>query len=349
MQNENGESLLDALNAGLPTGEDPPEGEEAEEETPEGEEAEETPEGEEEAEGEEAEGEEAEEEAEGEEGEEDPEAAAAAAAAKKPAKEPDPINDPLPKGTLQGTTERFKFVVDKLKEQTTRADTVQANYDELLGEINSAGMDGTTFGVLLEYARGVNGGTYEGLKKSYDILMAELKSVATALGEPLPGQNPLEAFPDLVKEVDEKKITPERAIEIARQRSRDAAQQRLNASRTGAAQTEQQRAQAVAQGKAQMTALGKELAAKDGVAEYKRKAALVVGMLQETLPNLPPKLWTKAFRTAYDKVPAAPKVAAKPVVKPGQKPQPMRGNKVPSGQQGKQPKNLKDAIAAAFE
>src|SRR3990172_10523435 len=137
MQNENAETLLDALNAGLPSADEPevetPEGEEVE--TPEGEEEVETPEGEE------VETPEGEEEAEGEEGEEDPEAAAAAKA-KKPAKEPDPINDPLPKGTLQGTTERFKLVVDKLKEQTTRADTVQSHYDELLGEINGAGMDG---------------------------------------------------------------------------------------------------------------------------------------------------------------------------------------------------------------
>lgn len=346
VENE-GESLLDALNAGLPTGDEAeetetPEGEEEEAvegeetETPEGEE-EETPEGEEE-------------EAEGEEGEEeDPEAAAAAAkAAKKPAKEPDPVNDPLPKGTQPSTTERFKHVVDKLKEQTTRADTSVAQYDELTGLITGAGMDGTTFNAMLEYANGVNGGTWEGLERSYDFLMQELAALSKALGRPLPGHNPLDGHADLVKEVDEKKITPERAVEIAKQRNRDSAKTKFDTSRTGAAQTETQRKNAEAAGRTAMTALGRELATKDGLVEYRRKAGLVVGMLQETLPNLPPKLWVKAFRAAYDKVPAAPK-AAKIPPKPGTKPQPMRGNKRPAGDSSKKPKNLREAINGAFE
>ncbi len=62
---------------------------------------------------------------------------------------------------------------------------------------------------------------------------------------------------------------------------------------------------------------------------------------------LPPKLWAKAFRAAYDQVPAVAKTAAP--AKPGAKPQPLRGNKVPSGNSSKQPKNLFDAIGPAFE
>ncbi len=347
-----GESLLDALNAGLPGG-DEPEGEEAE--TPEGEEAE-TPEGEEAEtpEGEEEETPEGEEEAEeGEEGEEDegeekPEPKKAA-----PAKEPDPINDPLPKGTLQSTAERFKHVVDKLKEQTTRADTIATQHDELIGHITGAGMDANTFNVMLEYASGVNGGTYEGMRRSWDILQAELKALSVALGEPIPGENPVAAHADLMKDIDDKKITPERAFEMALQRNRDAARQKMMSAHSSATQSETQRKQAESAGRTALTALGKELAQKDGLEEYKRKAGLVVGMLQATLPNLPPKLWVKAFRTAYDKVPAAPKKAAPAGgAKPGvRKPQPMRGNKAPAagGGLGKKPKNLLEAINGAFE
>lgn len=349
MITEEGESLLDALNAGMPSGDEPEAEVEQEEEVPEGEEAAEgdkpegdEPEGDEDAEG--AEG------AEGEEGEEGDEAAAAAAAAKAAAKKPvDPINDPLPKGTLQQTSERFKFVVGKLKEETTRADTAQTNYDELIGEIGGAGMTGDTYAVMLEYARGVNGGTYEGLKKSHAILMQELTAVAKALGEPLLGQNPLEGHADLVKEVDEKKITPERAIEIARQRNRDAAQTALNARQQTGQRTAAQQQQAVNAGKTAMTALGKELAAKDGIPEYKRKAGIAVAMLKDVMGDLPPNKWVKTFRAAYAQIPSAPKAAPKPGAKPGQRPQPLRGNKVPSGQSSKQPKTLAEAMAPAFE
>lgn len=357
MQNENeGESLFDAINAAIPS-ENAPEGDEPEqEEVAEGEEVEgeETPDGEEEAEGEEGgEGEaEGEEDADGEEeaDDEDPEAAAAAKAPKTPAKEPDPINDPLPRGTLQSTADRFKHVVDKLKEQTAARETAETQYNELVEEITGAGMDGTTFGYMLEYARGVNSNTYEGLQKSYQILMKELQGVAAALGEPLPGEDVLKGHADLAAEVAAKTLTQERALEIAKQRNRAAAQTKLTQGQQHSQQSAQQQQQAVATGKQSLTALGKELAAKDGVKEYTRKAALVVAMLKDVLPNVSPKLWAKTFRNAYDKVPAAPKAAApagggKKLVKP----QPLRGNKVPSGQSSKAPKTLRQAIDVAFE
>jgi hypothetical protein len=346
MQNENeGESLLDAINAGIPSEE--PQEEVETEETPEGEETpEETPEGEE---GADADGEEGEADEETPDGEEDDPEAAAAAKAAKPAKEADPINDPLPRGTLQSTAERFKHVVSTLKEKTAELETVKTEYNELIGEISGAGMDGTTFGHMLEYARGVNGGTYEGLRKSYAILQAELKALSEALGEPLPGQDILQNHPDLLKEVNDKLITPERAAEIARQRNRDAAQAKLGQAKQSTQQSAAQQAQAVTAGKAALTALGKELAGKDGPAEYRRKAGLVVGMLQATFKHLPPAQWASAFRAAYAQVPAAPKAAAKPGAKPGDKPQPLRGNKVPSGQSSKSPKNIMEAIGPAFE
>ncbi len=335
MPKENeGESLLDAITAGI--GGDEPEVETPEAELPEALAGDEEPEGDD-PEGEAPEGDDPE--------GDDPEAAAAAKAAKPNAKEPDPINDPLPRGTLQSTAERFKHVVEKLKEQTTRAETIETQHNELIAEITGAGMDGNTFGHMLEYARGVNSGTYEGLQKSYGILMAELKSVATALGEPLPGEDILKNHPDLLKEVNDKLITPERAVEIAKQRNRAAAQEKLGQVKSTTQQSAAQHAQAVQQGKAALTALGRQLAAKDGPAEYRRKAALVVGMLRDTLPDLPPQKWVKAFTAAYAQVPPAPKAA----VKASPKNQPLRGNKVPSGSSSKSPKNLREAINAAFE
>jgi len=343
------ETLLDAINAAIPSGEAPTEEVENEEETPEGEETpenEETPEGEEAPEGEEggeAEGEEETPEGEdAEEGEEEtPEAP------KKPEKEPDPINDPLPKGTLQSTSERFKFVVGKLKEQTEARENIERQHEQLISEITGAGMGGAEFGYMLEYASGVNSGTVEGLTKARAILIKELEAVSAALGEPLPGQSPLKGHDDLIAEVNAKTLTPERANEIAVQRNRAAAQAKLGQVKTTQQQTAQQAAQEQQAGTAALTALGKELAAKDGQAEYVRKARLVVSMLQDVMPSVSPKKWAATFKAAYEKVPAAPKAAAP--AKPGAKPQPLRGNKVPAGGKAKEPKNLLDAIGPAFE
>jgi hypothetical protein len=345
---EKAPSLLDAINAAIPSGEEAETPETEEVETPEGEEVE-TPEGEEAEtpEGEEDETPEGEEEAEGDEGEE--EAEGEETPAKPPAKAPDPINDPLPKGTLQSTSERFKHVVDKLKEQTARAETIETQHNQLIQHITGAGMGAQEFGMLLDYASGVNSGTYEGLVKSRSILLRELEAVSKQLGEPMPGEDILANHPDLLKEVNDKLITPQRAMEIASQRNRTAAQTRLGQQGQQRQQTTQQIQQAQADGTAALTALGKELAGKDGPIEYKRKAQLVVDMLQDVMPNIPPKQWVQTFRAAYAKVPAAR--AAPAAGKPGAKPQPMRGNKAPAaaGSMAKQPKNLREAIDRAFE
>jgi hypothetical protein len=68
-------------------------------------------------------------------------------------------------------------------------------------------------------------------------------------------------------------------------------------------------------------------------------------MLKDTLPDLHPSKWVKAFKAAYAQVPAAQKAPAKLVSKN----QPLRGNKVPAGQSSKEPKNMREAINAAFE
>ncbi len=353
MPNEEGESLLDALNAGL-TPDDPPEQDEPEVEAPEGddpagEEAaeEEAPEGEETPEGEE-------EEAEGEEGDEEEGEGEEKPAPKKPeAKEPDDLNDPIPKGTLERTQKRITNLVDRVKTQSSEIETLrlaaQAR-DELVGHITGAGMDGEKFGVLLDYAAGVNSGDPVKMQRSYDILMSELTYLAGALGHTLPGQNPLQGHADLIKEVEEKKLTEARALEIAQQRNRAAASTKLQSSMTEAQRSQQGRQQAEATARQGLTQLGQQLSTRDGVAEYRRKAGIAVGMLQQTMPNIDPRHWVSTFQRVYDKVPAAPAAprAAAPAAKTGA--QPMRGNKRPSGQSpSKQPKTLFDAISGAFE
>jgi hypothetical protein len=200
---------------------------------------------------------------------------------------------------------------------------------------------------MLHYAAGVNSGDPVKMRASYDILMGELKNLATALGEPLPGTNPIDAHPDLVKLLDEKKITPEIAVETAIKRNRDAAAQKLNQARQNNQQGTQAYQQAQAKSVADFQALGKQLSAKDGQAEYTRRAKLVVSMFQEAIMALPPAQRLNAFKKAYDNVPAAPKAAAPAGGKiPAKKgATPMRGNKRPSGNSAqKQPKSMAEAL-----
>lgn len=354
MNEEKGASLHEQLMAGLAPGDDTPEpetetpeGEEAaEDEIPEGDEPEgdenveeEAPEGEEEPEGDEgAEGDEAEEEAEGEEGAE-------------PAVK-DPINDPLPRGTLETTRKRFEHVVGALKEQTTRAEKAEGDLDEIVGRIRDSGMDADKYQVMLEYAGGVNSGDPERMRASYNILMTELKGLATALGEPFMGVNPLQGHADLMAAVEKKEITQELALETAINRNRQAAANKLleakrNNQSSGAAQQAAEKRAA-----ADFTAIGKQLAVKDGTAEYQRKAGLVISMFKDAIMALPPDKRVAAFKRAYDNVPAAAAKApakasaAKPGAAPAKKgATPLRGNKRPSGNSTtKAPKSMAEAL-----
>lgn len=337
---------------GEAAGDEGAEGEEAEgAEGAEGEEAE----GEEGAEGEEAEGEEA-----GEEG------AEGAPGAKKPAaKEPDVLNDPIPKGTLIPTQKRVEKLIGMVKERDTAAatlvaerDTAITERDEIIGAITDSGMDANKFGVLLDYARCFNSGVPEEMENAYQILVGELKVLATALGKPVPGVNPLAAHPDLVKLVDEKKLTPELALETAMNRNRDAAYGKLRQAQSTRTTSVNNDKAAQAAGTEALGKVGKELLAQDGKAEYTRKAQIAVDMLKDTMPNINPKLWAATFKNVYSKIPAAAKApapnggkpnGAKPPVKKGAPPQPLRGNKRPSGNSAKgAPKTLLDAVKGAF-
>lgn len=350
MNEEN--DLLGAINAAIPSApadeelpetEAPPEGEETEETPPEGEETEETPEGEEP---------EGEEEAEGEEGEEEPELDEnGQPVQKKVAKDFDPMKDPLPKGTLQRTVESFERLRNVVKEERTKVDTLTTqletttkNHNELVGAITGAGLNGEAFSTMLSYASWYNSPNFEDKRKAYNFLVGELKALAADIGEAVPGTDPLKGHDDLAQEVQAQKLTPERAREIAMERNRRTAAETHNQRYGAQLQDSQRMQQARQQATQDLTSLGKELAGKDGVAEYQRKAQLVLKEMKDDIMALPPARWASAFKKAYALVPNAP---AKPKAKPAM--QPLRGNRVPAGASGKQPKSLQDAVFGAFE
>lgn len=356
MQNEKGESLFDALTAGLaPEGETEETETEVEETTDTGEEGGEAPADEETEvdEGDEApEGEETETEEEGEEDAEAAAAAAAAATAKKP--EADDLEDPIPKGTLERTQTRIKNLIERVKTSDTslqsvtqERDAAVQQRDELIGEITGTGMDGPKFAVMLDYARGVNSNDPEMLENSYNIMMSELKGLSARLGKPMPGENPIAAHADLMAAIEKKEITPQLALETALQRNRVAAFQKLQAAGSAASHGAQQHQFQAKEARSALSTLGKELAAKDGAAEYKRKAQIVVDMFLEADPKAIPSV--KAFRAAYSRIPAAAAPVKKAVVPPkkGAPQQPLRGNKRPAGSGQAQPKSLQDVVRMA--
>jgi hypothetical protein len=358
----NAEEALKAMEAALgtttpaaaqeqdpPTGnendeQDPPEGEESGDEggdPPEGDEndGEDPPEGDE---GEEGDGEEGEEGAEGAEGEggeaETPEQKAErerqeAEAAKKP---PDHVNDPIPEGLSKRTTERMSFLANRVRELEPMA----SQGEELIGYINSSGMNAEEFGMALTFGRFKHSDNVDDHRKAYAILWQGLKELAPLIGETLPGVDPLEGHQDLKDRVTAKTLDPKDAAELAAGRNRRKAEQTAmqRASQNVQATTEQRRKAAELEEatRVELNDLGRQLAATDPQFEVKMKALQAAprgadGLTpMQRIKNAPPQLRVNAFLKAFLAAkPAAPKAGVAAGGKtPGR--QPLRAGKVPA-------------------
>lgn len=351
--------LLGAISAAFPepaaepaADEPAPEGEAPAGDDPQGDET--PPEGEtpateeaaDESEGDEAEGDEAEE------GDEEGEEEGELDENGQPKKAFDPMKDPLPKGTLQRTRESFerlrgivKESNEKLAHAETQLQTVTKNYEGLIGAISGSGLNDQSFETMLSYAADFNSPKFEDRERAFEFLMSEAKQLAASIGRVVPGEHPLKGHDDLLKEVQEKRMTPQYAVEMANQRNRQAAIAK-HTERFGAQQQQrEQQSQAVAAARAELSTLGKELSGKDGATEYQRKAKIVLENMQDEIQALPPNRWAAAFRKAYALIPS--QVAKAPVkAKPAQ--QPMRG-KAPAGGGSKKPQSMLEAISQGLD
>lgn len=217
----------------------------------------------------------------------------------------------LPADVPVKTRERFEALKTKFDERTNELENERVerqHYEKAANEwltvVKSAGSP-DQFGRALQYLHDVNEGSPESLERAYTAMKGELEVLAKALGKPAPGFDPLEAHPDLKAEVEDERITKERALEIAEARSRAKV-----AEVHGTRKTESQTRQAqVATAVEELKALGVELQKSDP--HFKAKYERLELAINEIVETRPPSEWAARVRTAYERVPA-PAVAATP-------------------------------------
>lgn len=262
--------------------------------------------------------------------------------AKKPAAEApkagkDPVNDPIPDGLKKETRERMQSLVSIAKETQAQVEKQQVLFDA----IANTGANADQFGMMLGYMRAANSDKPEDLQFAYDMLTGELRAVAVKLGKPIPGVDLVAEHKDLQEAVDAGTLSRDLANEMAVHRARKADQ----TARTAVTQqTTQQAQQERVAGVQALNDLEETLQAVDPL--YAQKKAVVLKQLNGQLGKSPPGTWVKTFREAYNKVQIAPPV--KSAVQPGNKQQPLRTNKQPTGQGAKQPSSAKEAMDAAL-
>lgn len=196
--------------------------------------------------------------------------------------------------------------------------------DELESAIVRTGASPEQYGQAIQYLALVNSTDPANLEKAYEVMSAELATLAKVLGKEAPGvHDPLADHPDLKEEIESGDLTRKRGLEIAAQRARSTFVQGVQ-TQTQQKQTEQQQFNTAI---ADLNALGAQLQANDPL--YAAKIAALTPAIALIRESFPPSEWTARVQAAYQQVivpTPAPAPRAAPTLPP---PGPVRS--VPTG------------------
>lgn len=280
-----------------------------------------------------------------EEGDEAEEAEGAEGQAEEGEVTPDPINDPIPEGIKESTKERIQTLIGRAKEGEEAA----AERDDFVNMVTSTGADAEQFSATLGWLSLYNSAKLDDRRKALTIMQQAVVGLAKEIGEPVAGDDVLSQHADLQAEVEEGTLTEARAMEIAQSRNRQAAETQIN-ERTAQVSEQQRRANAaVQQGKQELNAL--EVALKASDPRYVEKKAILIPALQQMMRTIHPSEWRATFQQAYDRL-KLPEKSATPTapkkIERDDSHEPLRP-KQPAGQGKKEPTTMEQAIDAALD
>lgn len=207
---------------------------------------------------------------------------------------------------------------------------------DIVGMVQATGAEPQQYIMALDYLKYANDANTKGdlvaAAKCYDWMMEEMKHLAGMLGREIPGiVDPLAAHPDLQADLEDERITRERALEIAQGRAQATVKKTLDERQTTAQKQADDDAVAVNQGKASLTELGNELA-KANPAQYRALYPQLKEAIAEIAAEFPPSQWAQATRLAYKALAKTAQPApAPPVGKPA------AGNEGPVRSSGPRP------------
>lgn len=220
---------------------------------------------------------------------------------------------------------------------------------QIVGMVKETGANPEQYVMALDYLAEANkamAGDVQAAQKCWDWMASEMKTLAPLLGKEVPGVvDPLEAHPDLLKDVDGGDITRARALEIAAARSRGAIQDGAKKAQADAQAQQTAQAEAITKAKADLTALGNELAGTTAQSQalYQRLAPALVEGVKEISRTLPPGQWSAAVRVLYNNL--ARVAATQPAPTPAPEPAKAAGNLGPSRAAGPTPHLSKATFA----
>ncbi len=264
-----------------------------------------------------------------------------------PPKKLDHVNDPIPEGLKGKTRERIEYLTSSVKSVTAERDTARQQLDTFTQAIRETNAPPEVFARHVEVLRLMNSADPAEQAQAVKFLRAAADNLAGAIGEDVPGKNPLEGHQDLIDDVEDGDLSRERAIEIARARNKEkAAGDRNGRDRQ---QTEQQRTHeaAIESARVELNTLGTDLKRTDP-GGYAWKTARLVPKVREMVRDLPPSKWAAHYKQQYalfEGMPAPVTVGTGQRVPAGTGArQPMRPRQGAGGAPFAEPKSLAEAI-----
>lgn len=218
--------------------------------------------------------------------------------AQQPAKPAEKAEHQMPEGLKPEAQQRFQNLVSTNKELTARVQEWQPIVDsalQLQQTFQTNGVRREQFDQAMQVVGLMNRGDLEGALKVIDEQRA---LISMALGRPLPGADPLAKFPDLRQAVDNLQITEAHAIELARGRTQQHAQQQVQQRQQVEQHQNQQSQQAVQQGQVAVDTFCKRMMQTD--MDYASIEPVLLQQIQGGLLNgVPPTHWAALIEKTY--------------------------------------------------
>jgi len=208
----------------------------------------------------------------------------------------------IPEGLSKPAQERFQKLANANKELTEQHRQVLDTVEPFRKTLQENAIQKEQFDQAASVIGMMNRGDFDGALK---VLDEQRRLLALAMGKSVPGVDTLSDFPDLRQRVDQMQITEEDALEIARNRSNDAAR-RTNEQR----QTEQrqQQTQQRESQQAEQKAWDDGLQAVDAFCTDMKKSDLDFAAIESKLlpripaliEGVPPAQWASKVKALYE-------------------------------------------------
>ncbi len=225
----------------------------------------------------------------------EPETAEAEQSAAAPVTDPDSqllagIKNPRSRARIQTLLDERKQAIDAARTYLT--------------EVQGAGYDEESFGVVLQFGRLMSSDNFEDKRQALQMIDKVRENIAREIGEPVAGVDVLAGAPDLREKVNSLELTEEGALEIYRARKiQEERQARLQAEHS-LQQNQQAQAQAIEGARLQIIQFGRS---KSKEVDYEPKMKAIQQWLKDpvhmnSIISQPPSQWQAALSFLYDNI-----------------------------------------------